>query len=56
MKKGQLLIRFDMDFISGKGYCLETPVLITNSDKFLDVVETSSTVVVSGENLLNLLK
>ena len=56
VKKGQLLIRFDMDFISGKGYCLETPVLITNSDQFLDVVETSSTVVASGENLLNLLK
>ncbi len=56
VKKGQLLIRFDMDFISGKGYCLETPVLITNSDQFLDVVETSSTMVASGENLLNLLK
>ena len=54
--KGQMMIRFDRDFIEGKGYCLETPVLITNSDGFLDVVETSKDLVVPGENLLSLLK
>lgn len=54
--KGQIMIRFDRDFIEGKGYCLETPVLITNSDGFLDVVETSKDLVVPGENLLSLLK
>ena len=40
VKKGQLLIAFDKELIEGKGYCLETPVIITNSDDFLDVVET----------------
>ena len=34
VKKGQLLIAFDKELIEGKGYCLETPVIITNSDDF----------------------
>ena len=56
VKKGQLLVTFDRDFITGKGYCLETPVLITNTDSFLDVVETVKDRVDAGENLLNVLK
>lgn len=56
VKKGQLLVTFDREFITGKGYCLETPVLITNTDSFLDVVETSKDRVDAGENLLNVLK
>ncbi|GLC82422.1 beta-glucoside-specific PTS transporter subunit IIABC [Lacrimispora brassicae] len=30
VKKGQVLLEFDMDFIHSKGYSLTTPVLITN--------------------------
>lgn len=56
VKKGQLLVTFDREFITGKGYCLETPVLITNTDSFLDVVETAKDRVDAGENLLNVLR
>ena len=56
MKKGQLLVTFDQEFIAGKGYCLETPVLITNTDSFLDVVETSKGRVDAGEHLISVLK
>lgn len=55
VEKGQLLIRFDKAFLEEKGYCLETPVLITNVDAYLDVVETSADQVTPGENLLSLL-
>lgn len=55
VKRGQLLLNFDKELIEGKGYCLETPVLVTNSDDYLDVVETSSSRVNVGENLLNVL-
>lgn len=54
--KGQLLVAFDKEFIEGKGYCLETPVLITNSDSFLDVVETGKEQITPGESLLNIVK
>lgn len=30
VKKGDLLLEFDMDLISREGYCMETPVIITN--------------------------
>ena len=48
-------MKFDKAFLEEKGYCLETPVLITNVDAYLDVVETSADQVTPGENLLSLL-
>lgn len=56
VKKGQLLVTFDKEFIESKGFCMETPVLITNTDKFLDVVETGKGRVDQGECLLTLVK
>lgn len=56
VEQGQLLIQFDKEFIEGKGYCMETPVLVTNSDDFLEIVETKETQVNAGEILLTLLK
>ena len=35
VKKGQLLVTFDKEFIESKGYCMETPVIVTNTDDFL---------------------
>lgn len=55
VKKGQLLVTFDQAFIESKGYCMETPVLVTNADDFLDVVETAAQQVNPGENLLKVL-
>lgn len=56
VERGQLLVTFDKAFIEGEGYCLETPVLITNSDSFLDIVETAQTEINPGENLLTVLR
>lgn len=56
IEKGQLLITFDKEFIESKGYCIETPVLVSNSDDFLDVVETSEEYADAGDLLLNVLK
>ena len=50
VKKGQLLIEFDMDFLEKKGYCLETPVLVTNSDDFLEVAAVAGGQVTPGRN------
>lgn len=32
VRKGQLLLKFDMDMIAAKGYKLETPMIVTNMD------------------------
>ena len=56
VKKGQLLIEFDIDFLEKKGYCLETPVLVTNSDDFLEVAVVAGAHADPGETLLKVLK
>ena len=37
VKKGQLLLEFDMEFIREKGLSLVTPVVIANSDDFVQI-------------------
>lgn len=56
IKRGQLLITFDKEFIEKKGYCIQTPVIVTNTDEFLDVVEVAKEQVNSGDSLLKILK
>ena len=56
VQKGQLILLFDKEFIENKGYCLETPVLITNTDCFLEIIETTDSKIDPGETLLKLLK
>ena len=56
VKKGQLLVTFDKEFIESKGFCLETPVLVTNSDDFLEVIETKQTEVSPGDCFITVLQ
>lgn len=52
VKKGQLLIEFDINAIKKAGYSVTTPVIITNTDKFKDIVDFSKDVVSNNEILL----
>ena len=36
VKKGDLLLEFDIDFITSEGYSVDTPVIITNTPKYDD--------------------
>ena len=56
VKKGQILVTFDKEFIESKGFCLETPVLVTNSDDFLEVIETKQTEVSPGDCFITVLQ
>ncbi len=38
--KGDVLVEFDIEGITKEGYSLVTPIIITNSDEYFDVVET----------------
>ncbi len=52
VKEGQLLITFDKQSIEQEGYNLETPIIITNSADYLDVVEMFGTDVKHGDSLI----
>lgn len=56
VQKGQLLITFDKALIESKGYCMETPIIVTNSDDFLDVIELKKELVKPGDGILSILR
>lgn len=53
VKKGQLLLEFDMEKIKKEGYSLMTPVIISNYQNFADVVETG---LQDGNEFLTIIK
>ena len=55
VKKGQLLLEFDMDAIKAEGYEIVTPVIITNSDEFTEIVTEADGQVKNGDRLLKLM-
>lgn len=52
IKKGQVLLEFDINAIEKEGYSLITPVIITNSDNYLDVIESDKKEIDFKEDLL----
>jgi len=54
VKVGDKLISFDIDMIKKAGYVTETPVIVTNSDKYqVEVLEQLPRVVERGSQLMN---
>lgn len=51
VKKGDLLMEFDMDFIKGKGYSCVTPMIVTNMDDIKGVTPHAGAVV-PGETVV----
>lgn len=52
VKKGDLLMEFDMDAIRKEGYILTTPIIISNTGSYLDVIETEKRDIGYYDNLL----
>ncbi|WP_434578598.1 beta-glucoside-specific PTS transporter subunit IIABC [Thermoanaerobacterium thermosaccharolyticum] len=55
VKAGQVLIEFDIDAIKKEGYSLTTPIVITNSNNYLDVIETDKKTVNYKDDLLTVM-
>lgn len=55
VKQGQLLLEFDLEAIKKKGYSVSTPILVTNMDKFIDLVLTDKKSVNPGDPILTVL-
>ncbi|EGT4046719.1 TPA: PTS glucose transporter subunit IIA [Clostridioides difficile] len=53
--KGQTILNFDVGAIKELGYSTVTPIVITNSSQFLDVVETESKNIELEDNLITVL-
>ena len=53
VKKGQLLMKFDLDGIKADGYDVTTPIVVTNADEFT-IKTVAEGMVVPGAALLKL--
>jgi PTS system beta-glucosides-specific IIC component len=56
IKKGDLLIKFDIKKIKEKGFSLDTPIVISNSEEYMDVLTTDKEEINNTEQLLTLIK
>ena len=56
IKKGDLLLEFNIEKIRGAGYPTLTPVIVTNSDDYSEVDITSASSVNAGDDLLDVKK
>ncbi|MDR2464673.1 MAG: PTS glucose transporter subunit IIA, partial [Streptococcaceae bacterium] len=52
VKKGQEILRFDKEFIQASGFSLQTPIVVTNSNDFTDVLELKKGEIIANEALL----
>ena len=55
VKKGDVLVTFDIESLKKEGYSLVTPIIVTNTADYLDVVEVANGSVKLGDDLLTLL-
>jgi PTS system, beta-glucoside-specific IIABC subunit len=50
------MLEFDINEIKKAGYVLTTPVIVTNTDEFLDVIEIDKENIEFGEKLITIVK
>ena len=55
VKKGQLLITCDIDAIKKEGFSMVTPIIVSNTDDYLDVVPMKQGEIAKEEELLTLI-
>ncbi|MPN09593.1 PTS system glucose-specific EIIA component [bioreactor metagenome] len=56
VKAGDLLVKFDIEAIHAAGYSTVTPIVITNTDQFADVLELDQKEIISNEDFLAIVK
>lgn len=55
VKKGDLLLEFDMEKIKAEGHPVTTSIIITNTDDYADIIPTDASAVAVGDEILKLL-
>lgn len=55
VSRGQHLLSFDLAELKDKGYCLQTPVIITNTNDYLEILSTMQKEVMPDDVLLHVM-
>jgi beta-glucoside PTS system EIICBA component len=54
VSQGDLLVNFDIEKIKEAGYPVTTPIIITNTDRYIDIIQMNKETVHENEGLLTL--
>ena len=55
VSRGQHLLSFDLADLKDKGYCMQTPVIITNTNNYLEILSTMQKEVMQDDVLLHVM-
>ena len=56
VKKGDVLLTFDINAIKEEGYDIVTPIIITNSENYMEVINTNNENTTQLQNLITVVK
>ena len=56
VKQGDLLVQFDVERVSNKGYNLITPIIVTNTNDYADILDLNQVEVLANEDFLVVIK
>src|SRR5699024_1411911 len=56
IEAGDTLIEFDLEAIAAKGYATITPVVVTNSNDYGDIISVNQTEVSLGDKIIQVIK
>ena len=56
MKQGDLLVQFDIEHVSNEGYNLITPIIVTNTNDYADILDLNQVEVLANEDFLVVIK
>ena len=54
VKKGDLLLEFDIDTIKAAGYSVETPIVVTNAADYVEVILAEAKSVKTGDTIITI--
>ena len=56
VKQGDLLVQFDVEYVSNEGYNLITPIIVTNTNDYADILDLNQVEVLANEDFLVVIK
>ena len=56
VKQGDLLVQFDIEHVSNEGYNLITPIIVTNTNDYADILDLNQVEVLANEDFLVVIK
>ena len=55
IKANEVILEFDIEAIKNEGYDVITPIIITNSDNYMDIILENERKIIKNENIMTVI-